>query len=142
LTIVLTLHLLVVAFWFGGLAPLYIASRLEREQRTARIVAAFTRVATVVVPGLFMFGIALTVALVDRWIVFTESYGVLLIAKVSGFALLMALASLNKWRYGPALARASGATVAFQRSVAAEYLLICVVLIATAAMTTFFSPSH
>lgn len=142
LAIVLTLHLIVVAFWFGGLAPLHIASRLEHRERTAQIVAAFTRIATVVVPGLFLLGVALTVALVDRWEVFTENYGVLLIAKATGFALLMGLASLNKWRYGPALAKTSDAAVAFQRAVAAEYLLICGVLVMTAVMTTFFSPSH
>lgn len=142
LAIALTLHLIVVAFWFGGLVPLHIVSRLEHGERTAGIVAAFTRIATVVVPGLFLLGVALTVALVDRWEVFAESYGVLLIAKATGFALLMGLASLNKWRYGPALAKTSGATIAFQRAVAAEYLLICGVLITTAVMTAFFSPSH
>jgi copper resistance protein D len=142
LALALTLHLLVAAFWFGGLAPLYIASRQERGELTAQIVARFTQLASVVVPGLFLLGVLLTLALVDHWDVFTQGYGLLLIAKITGFALLMGLASLNKWRYGPALATTSGAAVAFRRTVAAEYALICVVLIATAVMTTFFSPSH
>ena len=142
LAILLILHLLVVAFWFGGLAPLHIASRLEPSQRSAQIVAQFSWLASIVVPGLFLLGVALTLALVDRWSVFAETYGLLLLAKAGGFALLMALAGLNKWRYGPALATTSGAVAAFQRTVAAEYVLICLVLIATAMMTTFFSPSH
>jgi putative copper export protein len=142
LAIVLILHLLVVAFWFGGLAPLHIASRLEPSQRGAQIVARFSWLASIVVPGLFLLGVALTLALVDRWSVFAETYGLLLLAKAGGFALLMALAGINKWRYGPALASSSGAAAAFQRTVAAEYVLICLVLIATAVMTTFFSPSH
>lgn len=53
--------------------------------------------------------------------------------------LLILLASPNKWRYAPALAMPRMAS-AFQRAVAAEYLQICAVLVATAIMTTFFSP--
>lgn len=142
LGLVLTAHLLVVAFWFGGVASLYIVTRLEHEQRAAQIVAAFSRIASLLVPGLFVMGIVLTVLLVDRWEVFGESYGLLLLAKVVGFALLMALASLNKWRYGPAMAAVPAAAVAFRLTVAAEYVLICGVLVTTAVMTTFFSPSH
>ena len=142
LGILLALHLLVVAFWFGGLAPLHIASRLEPRQRSAHIVAQFSWLASVVVPGLFLLGVALTLALVDRWSVFADTYGLLLLAKVIGFTLLMALAALNKWRYGPALVTTTGTVAAFQRTVAAEYVLICLMLIATAVMTTFFSPSH
>lgn len=142
LSIVLILHLLVVAFWFGGLAPLHIVSRLEPRQRCAHIVAQFSQLASIVVPGLFLLGVALTLALVDRWSVLAQTYGLLLLAKAGGFVLLMALAGLNKWRYGPVLASSSGAVASFQRTVAVEYVLICLVLIATAVMTTFFSPSH
>lgn len=142
LKIALTLHLLGVAFWFGSLVPLIVIGRVESGQLASQVVATFTRIASVLVPGLFLFGVALTWALVDSWAVFGESYGLLLIGKVVGFALLMALASLNKWRYGPALAHTPMAAVTFQRVVAAEYLLICVVLLVTAVMTTFFSPEH
>lgn len=142
LAAVLIAHLLVVAFWFGGLAPLHIASRVEPGQRAAQIVAAFTRAASILVPGLLLMGIVLTLALVDDWEVFRSGYGLLLIAKITGFALLMGLASLNKWRYGPAIAADPSAVVAFQRTVVIEYVLICAVLAATAVMTTFFSPSH
>jgi hypothetical protein len=142
LAFALTLHLLVVAFWFGSLVPLIVISRVESRQLASQVVAAFTRIASVLVPGLFVFGLALTVSLVDSWTVFGESYGLLLIGKVLGFALLMALASLNKWRYGPAIAHSPAAAVSFQRAVAAECVLICAVLLVTAVMTTFFSPGQ
>jgi putative copper resistance protein D len=142
LAFALTLHLLVVAFWFGSLVPLIVISRVESGQLASQVVAAFTRIASVLVPGLFVFGLALTLALVDRWTVFRESYGLLLLGKVLGFALLMALAALNKWRYGPAIARTPAAAVSFQRAVAAEYVLICSVLLVTAVMTMFFSPGQ
>lgn len=142
LAVLLMLHLLVVAFWFGGLAPLHIVASHEPPPRAAQIVAAFTRIASIVVPGLFIVGVLMIVVLVDRWEVFGEAYGLLLLAKTAGFAALMALAALNKWRYGPAIANAGAGVAAFQRTVAVEYVLISAILAATAVMTTFFSPSH
>jgi copper resistance protein D len=142
LAVLLTLHLLVVAFWFGGLAPLLVIARREHAARAANIVATFTRIATIVVPGLFVAGVLMTLLLVDAWEVFGDTYGQLLLGKAAGFALLMVLASLNKWRYGPAIAGDGAGTVAFQRTVAIEYVLICSTLVVTAIMTTFYSPSR
>jgi putative copper export protein len=65
----------------------------------------------------------------------------MLIAKVTIFAVLMTLAALNRWRYGPALASTPSFALAFQRTVAVEYVLICAVLTVTAIMTTLFSPN-
>jgi putative copper export protein len=53
----------------------------------------------------------------------------LLLAKVTGFAALMALAALNKWRLGPAIADGSaGALGSFRRSVFVKWVLIAAVL--------------
>jgi putative copper resistance protein D len=142
LAILLSLHLAVVAFWFGALAPLHIVSRSEAANVTAAVVERFSRLATVWVPMILLAGVGMTLVLVDRWSVFAEAYGWLLLLKLAGFAALMVLAGLNKWRYGPALARTPGVIVAFRRTVAIEYGLICAVLIVTAFMTTFFSPEH
>lgn len=142
LAVLLSLHLAVVAFWFGALVPLVVVSRKERAGVVAQIVDDFSRIATWWVPGILLAGVLLTAILVDRWAVFGESYGALLLAKVAGFALLMGLAALNKWRYAPAIATTPTIAIAFQRAVAAEYLLICTVLSMTAVMTTFFSPQH
>jgi putative copper export protein len=137
----LALHLAVVAFWFGSLLPLYAVSRTERAQVAADIVDDFSRIAIWLVPAIFLAGLGMALLLVERWATFREGYGLLLLAKIGGFAALMALAALNKWRYGPALAEGGGAAVeSFQRTVAIEYVLICAVLLATAVMTTLFSP--
>lgn len=142
LAVLLSLHLAVVAFWFGALAPLCIVSRKETADVGGAIVEDFSRIASWWVPGILLAGVLLTAVLVDRWAVFGESYGIVLLAKVAGFAVLMGLAALNKWRYGPTLATVPGVAVSFRRAVAAEYLLICAVLSATAVMTTFFSPER
>ncbi|HKS56544.1 MAG TPA: CopD family protein [Steroidobacteraceae bacterium] len=135
----LMLHLTAVAFWFGGLWPLFVVARREAAGVAASIVDMFSRIATWWVPVILLAGAAMTLSLVDSWSVFAHPYGLILLIKVIAFAVLMLLASLNKWRYAPALAVPRMA-IAFQRSVAAEYFLICAVLAATAIMTTFFSP--
>jgi putative copper resistance protein D len=135
----LAIHLAVVAFWFGSLVPLYVVSRDERAPLAAEIVNDFSRLAVWLVPVILLVGVLMAVLLIDRWTVFGEGYGLSLIAKALGFGALMGLAALNKWRYGPALAAASGAGT-FQRTVAIEYVLICAVLMTTAVMTTLFSP--
>ena len=55
----------------------------------------------------------------------------------------MGLATLNKWRLGPAIAAGHAPALRnFQRSVVAEWSLIVAVLVVTAIMTGLFSPIH
>jgi putative copper export protein len=141
LAALLMLHLLVVAFWFGALWPLYVASLRETPARASDIIERFTAVATWLVPVILLAGIVMAVLLLPNLQALSEPYGELLIAKGVGFAVLMGLAAANKWRLGPALVQGpvqSGRW--FRRSVAAEYVLIAAVLTITAVMTSFFSP--
>jgi putative copper resistance protein D len=141
LAALLMLHLVVVAFWFGALWPLYTASLRETPAQASDIIERFTAVATWLVPVILLAGIVMAVLLLPNVSALNEPYGRLLIAKVVGFAVLMGLAAANKWRLGPALVHGpvqSG--LWFRRSVAAEYVLIAAVLAITAVMTSFFSP--
>jgi putative copper resistance protein D len=141
LATLLMLHLLVVAFWFGALWPLYVASLRETPARASDIIERFTAVATWLVPVILVAGIIMAVLLLPNLSSLSQTYGELLIAKVVGFALLMGLATVNKWRLGPALAQGTVQSGQwFRRSVAAEYVLIVAVLTITAVMTSFFSP--
>lgn len=137
----LMIHLLVVAFWFGALGPLYLASSRESSVRASELVEAFTTAATWLVPFILLAGVAIAFALLPSLSALRETYGELLIAKVVGFTALMGLAAANKWRLGPALAAGTAERRRrFRRSVAAEYVLIVGVLAVTAVMTTFYSP--
>jgi putative copper export protein len=133
-----TIHLVVVAFWLGSLWPLYLVASRDPPPVAVRVIDAFSRVAAWVVPLILLAGAGLAVLLVPNWAVFKQPYGQLLLAKVALFAVLMALATLNKWTFGPACAR--GQTRAFKQAVAVEYVLMCTVLAVTAMMTTFYSP--
>lgn len=141
LAALLMLHLFIVAFWFGALWPLYVASLRETPARAADLIERFTAVATWLVPVILVAGTAMAVLLLPNVSALSQPYGELLIAKVVGFAVLMGLAAANKWRFGPDLVRGPAESGRwFRRSVAAEYLLIAAVLAITAVMTTFFSP--
>jgi putative copper export protein len=134
----LLLHLLVVAFWLGALWPLYIAAKKEPAPTAARVIDRFSVTATWLVPLILLAGIGLTAILLPSLDTFRQPYGQLLLAKLAGFAVLMAMASLNKWSFGPACAE--GNTSAFRRTVIVEFILISLVLTATAIMTMFYSP--
>ena len=142
LALLLAIHLLVIAFWFGALLPLREVSQIESRTVAARVVESFSRIASWIVPAILVAGVLMTLLLVDRWSVFAESYGLILLGKVLAFLVLMVLAALNRWRYGPAIVATSTAVPAFRRVVLAEYVLILGVLAVTAVMTTLFSPEH
>jgi copper resistance protein D len=137
----LMVHLLVIAFWFGALWPLYIASLRETPARASEIIERFSAVATWLVPVILLAGTVMAVLLLPNLSALSEPYGQLLIAKAVGFALLMGLAAANKWRLGPTLIHGEAQSGRwFRRSVAAEYVLIAAVFAITAVMTSFFSP--
>jgi putative copper export protein len=143
LVALLTGHLLVVAFWFGSLFPLIVVSKREAAAVVIAVIDRFSDIAKWLVPLIFLFGLIMSVLLLGGWENLRTPYGVLLLAKIAAFALLMGLASLNKFRYGPAISQSSGAAViAFRRTVTAEWYLITGVLAATAWMTGLFSPTH
>lgn len=134
-------HLLIVAFWFGSLGPLYLVTLRESRDRTARVVTLFSAAAFWLVPLILVAGVAMAVLLLPSVAALRQPYGLLVIAKGALFALLLGLAAFNKWRFGPALG--SGDLTAgrvFRGMLLAEYLFIVVVLGVTAVMTTYFSP--
>jgi len=134
-------HLLIVAFWFGSLGPLYVVTLRESRERTARVVALFSAAAFWLVPLILLAGVAMAVLLLPSVAALWQPWGEIVIAKGGLFAVLLALAAFNKWRFGPALGNGDlSAGRTFRHMVIAEYALIVVVLCATAVMTTFFSP--
>jgi copper resistance protein D len=141
LSLLLLAHLLIVAFWFGALVPLYVASRRESAQSAGDLTESFSRVALYIVPLLLFAGLVLAAMILKAPAALRTTYGQLLIVKLLGFASLMGLAALNKWRLGPRLASGDvGLHIAFRRALAAEYLLIAAILSLTAALTSFYSP--
>ena len=137
----LTIHVLIVAFWFGALIPLYLACMREKSAIAGQVTEAFSKIALWLVPGILGAGVVLGLLLVRHVAEFRSGYGLSLIAKSTGFMLLLGLAALNKWRLGPAIATGDQRAIRwFRRSLRLEYVLIAAVLSITAMMTTFYSP--
>jgi copper resistance protein D len=137
----LMLHVMIVGFWFGALMPLYLVSSQESRTIAGTVTEAFSRVAGWLVPVILAAGILMGLGLVRHLCEFRLAYGISLIAKVAGFAILMGFAALNKYGLGPRLASGDHRAMrSFRRSLGLEYLLIAAVLSITAVMTTFYSP--
>lgn len=137
----LCVHVGVVVFWLGALPGLHIASRRDPAPIAGRLIEAFSRAASTLVPLILLVGLWMALYLLPDLAALRTPYGVSLAAKVGGFTALIGLAALNKWRFGPRIASGSEAAgTAFRRGVAVEWALIAGVLTLTAAMTTLFSP--
>jgi putative copper resistance protein D len=138
---VLLVHLSVVAFWYGSLLPLCLVSSRESPQTAAFVMQRFSAQAVWLVPALLLAGLVLAAFLLPDLTALHRPYGELLLAKVAGFCVLMLLAAMNRWRFGPALERGDRAAGRrFRRVVGTEFVLLATVLCVTAVMTTFFSP--
>src|SRR5215472_14601573 len=141
LSLALLAHLSVVAFWYGGLVPLYLVSAREPPHTAAWVVQQFSARAIWLVPALLLVGLILATLLLPNLAALLRPYGELLTAKVVGFCALMPLAALNRWRFGPALQRGDlAAGRRFRQVVVAEFALLATILCVTAVMTTFYSP--
>lgn len=141
--VALLIHIVVVAFWFGSLLPLYQASRQESLITNGALIERFSYVAVRIVPAIFVAGVALAVALLPSISSLLTSYGLLLLTKVGGFSLLMAAAAFNKVRLGPIVRSGDArALVTFRRVVLVEWMLMAAVIATTSTMTGLFSPEH
>lgn len=139
--VLVALHALLAAAWFGALLPLYVVSGCEPRTTAALVVARFSDLAAWAVPPIALAGVVLAWHLGVRGTSLGQPYAQLLVAKALTFALLMMLAAADRWRYGPRLASGdSRAARRFRRTVAGEYALVVGLLALTATLTTFYSP--
>jgi copper transport protein len=134
-------HIAIVTFWFGSLAPLRQVLRLEPAAPAAAAVARFSALAVWLVPLIAVAGIGMALLLLPDAAALRRPYGLMLLTKAALFALLMGLAAVNRLRLAPALAR-SQAREPLRRTLALEFVLICVVLAVTALLTGRYSPAE
>jgi putative copper export protein len=139
----LLVHVAVAAFWFGALGPLYVVASREPREHAAATVLRFSALATRLVPLILVCGALLAIAFIRSLAELRTAYGAIVVGKAVVFGGLMWLAALNKWRYGPALASGEPTAAAgFKRTVAIEWGVLALVLIATALLTALFAPEN
>lgn len=142
LGMLVTAHILGLAFWIGGLAPLSRATRIDPAPQAARLAQDFGRKALWVVAALVAAGgILLAVFGLLTPAAILTPYGQAFAAKLALVAGAFAFAATNKIYLTPALL--SGAARAGARlrwSIRLETALICCVLLVTAVGTSLAGP--
>jgi putative copper export protein len=131
----LLIHLLVAAFWIGGLPPLAWAAR-RGGPAAARVVEGWAPIAVLAVPVLVGAGLSLAWLLVGgpRELL-ASRYGRALTAKVALVTALLGFAAWHRFRLAPALAaNAPAAGRRLARSISAETAIAVLVLVAAAEM--------
>jgi putative copper resistance protein D len=140
--LVLMVHLLAIAFWIGILLPLQRFARTSGDTALAgRLGHRFGQIASVIIPGLILAGIVLGWILLGSWAnLFTTGYGLALIAKLVGVALLLGLGAWNKLRLVPGLQSGKAqAAKHLARTLTLEWLVVISVLGTTAALTSLYA---
>ncbi|KJZ17191.1 copper resistance D family protein [Loktanella sp. S4079] len=143
--LILLLHLLGVAFWVGVLPPLYrLSLQPNTIQQAADLGHRFGQRAAAIVPMLILAGVLMGWLLVGSFTTLvTTSYGQTLLIKLAFVGVLLALATVNKLRFVPAML--SGNHMAARhlaRSIQIETVMILAVLAATATLTRAVTLPH
>ena len=143
LGLLVTFHLLGLAFWVGVFAPLHRLAGSDTHAAGA-LAAEFSAWAVRVVPALAAAGVALFVILTaDPLAALGTPYGQLLAVKLALFTLLLGLAALNRYRLTPALQmRTLRAGANLRRSIRLEALVVLAILATTATFTTVAFPER
>ncbi len=139
LQLLLLAHLAGAAFWIGVLTPLRtLAGDAESLSLAAGLGHRFGRIAAVTVPLLIAAGVVMAWRLVGGIeALLATGYGLTLLAKTGAVGCLLAAAAANKLRFVPAMRAGNGkAAAGLRRSIAVEWAAVCLVLLATAALTT------
>lgn len=135
-------HFIGIAFWVGALAPLHKAAvGMLTSEATASVAEKFGRMAGIIVPILFVAGIVMSWLLVGSIEnLFETSYGLVLIVKVMIVSALLLLAAANKLRFVPRLLDGqSDAASHLARSIKLEILLVSIIFLITAVLTSTLS---
>ena len=139
LKFLLLLHLICAAFWIGVLSPLRTLSGDGRDLTLAAGLGhRFGRIAAFTVPFLIVAGIVIAWRLLGEISSLVGTgFGLILLAKTGTVAVLLAAAAANKFRFVPAMRRGDrSAAAALRRSITFEWAAVCLVLLATAVLTT------
>jgi putative copper resistance protein D len=140
--LLVSVHLLGVAFWLGALAPLLIVSRNADATIIAATAARFGSSAVVVVGALMAAGIALLWMLLgDVTALWSSTYGRSVMLKLAFVGCLLCFAAFNKLRLTPRLLAGDARAVQNLRaSIRFEMILGAVILAVTASFTTLIGP--
>jgi len=139
-SMLLVLHVLAVSLWIGALYPLLHLSGTAELVKVHKLMRGFGALALCIVAALLLAGVYLATQLLQTPAdLLTTSYGNTLLLKLTGVAVLLALAALNKLLLTPRLA--ANGVAGLQRSIRCEIALALYVVAVTSWMTTATGPA-
>ncbi|MEP3265973.1 MAG: CopD family protein [Hyphomicrobiales bacterium] len=139
----LTLHLLAVSYWIGGLWPLHrLVSSIDTRPMAGLLARRFGKQAQYIVPVLIVTGVIFSVMLVGSFqALFGSLYGWVLIGKISVVCLLLGLAALNKLVLVPSLLKADEqAATRLRLSIRFEAFSFFIILFIISVLTSAITP--
>ena len=136
------IHLLAIAFWLGALWPLHRLTYAKDITQIAKVMHRFGNIAVIVVGALVVAGSLLLFLLLGRvealWKV---AYGQMMLIKLVSVAVLLLFAAGNKLYLTPRLiADDVTAIPVLRRVIRMEIVLVSVILLLTATLTTLVGP--
>lgn len=139
---VICLHVLLAAWWTGGLIWLLESQRKDLSDDFARRVSRFGAFALAAVGFLILAGLTDLIGLVTDWPAFLRSpYLRVLAIKLALVALILGVAAWNRQRLTPGIQSGSlEATRHLKTSMRAELIIIAGIIITTAVLTTSVTP--
>lgn len=142
LGLLITVHILGLSFWWSALVPLIRSATHRSAIRVGELAHEFGQRALWIVLGLSLAGGTMLILFgITSVHAISTPYGQAIVVKLTVFVLVMGVAASNKLKLTPALlAGQSEATARFRSSVRAEAVLILLVLISTAGLTTLSAP--
>lgn len=143
MAVLVSLHFVAAAFWVGSLLPLYRAAMPANVDQAAALVERFSRLAAYAVAALLLAGVAMAYIHVGSVAALTGTYyGRVLLGKTATVALLLLLATANKYwlgrRIAPGVAN-SGRPL--RVAIAIEMFLMLNVIAATGSLTSTPTPA-
>lgn len=135
----ITVHILAISYWIGGLLPLHrLARRPETMKIAAHLAITFGRQAMIIIPFLIASGLIVAYCLLESLqALYGTSYGRLLIAKIIAVSLLLALGAMNKLYWVPRLMNGdSKAAETLRASIRWEAFAFLIIFAITATLTS------
>jgi putative copper resistance protein D len=144
LGLLITAHILGLAFWIGAFLPLLRLSKQSEPRVTGAVAHEFGRRALWIVGGLVLAGLA-TLVILSGWRLAlpASAYSQFFAIKLVLFAGVLGLAAWNKLRLTPALQQdAPDSCARMNRSLKLEATLLVAILLITAALSTVSAPER
>lgn len=140
--VLLMIHVLAMAWWFGALYPLKRACSQLDYHELHDFMTKFSQQASYIVGALLAAGLGLAYSLVGSFeVLFQSRYGQVLIIKLILVSIILLMALRHKYRLVPQLKKLKGGSI-LKRSIAIEMAIAFVIVCITAALTSLVGPEY